>query len=100
MNNAMDVRIMFGGAEPIPMPERRMEKTMTKRGKLVTMIRMPGATDRMVRRPKVRTIQAAADPSNGALKSSVGNCWANASWGTARNAAMSRSFQIIRSQRF
>ena len=38
---------------------------MTKRGKLVTMIRMPGAIERTVKRPKVRMIQAATEPSTG-----------------------------------
>ncbi len=37
--------IMLDGVVARPMPERRIEKAMTKRGKLVTMIRMPGATD-------------------------------------------------------
>ena len=36
-----------------------------KRGKLVTMIRMPGATDKTVSNPNVRIIQLATEPSTG-----------------------------------
>ena len=47
------------------MPARRIEKAMTKRVKLVTMIRMPGATERMVSRPNIWMIQPATEPSTG-----------------------------------
>ncbi|MNV94048.1 hypothetical protein D3C71_1888040 [compost metagenome] len=60
------------------MPVRRMANAITKRGKLVTMIRMPGATDRTVRRPKVRMIQDAAEPSIGVFRISEGKLWASA----------------------
>ncbi len=35
------------------MPARRIEKAMTKRVKLVTMISRPGATDSTVSRPNI-----------------------------------------------
>jgi hypothetical protein len=65
MNRARLSRIMFDGVVARPMPVRRIEKAMMKRGKLVTMIRMPGATDRIVKSPKVRMIQAATEPFDG-----------------------------------
>ncbi|MNW11622.1 hypothetical protein D3C71_2091250 [compost metagenome] len=42
------------------------------------MIRMPGATDRTVRRPNVRMIQDAAEPSMGVFRMSEGKLWAPA----------------------
>ncbi len=59
------------------MPERRIENAMMKRGKLVTMIRMPGAIDKIVNSPKVRMIQAATDPFTGTFRRSVGSCCGN-----------------------
>ena len=43
---------------------------MMKRGKLVTMTRMPGAIDRIVSRPKVRMSQLATEPWIGVLRMS------------------------------
>lgn len=87
---------MLEGVEERPIPERRIEKAMMKRGKLVTMIRMPGATERMVSRPNVRMIQAATEPSTGTFNKSVGSCCATASSGTAIMAARKTMRQIIR----
>ena len=52
MNSARLIRIRFAGVVCRPMPARRIENAMMKRVKLVTMIMMPGATDRIVIRPK------------------------------------------------
>ena len=49
---------MFDGVVERPMPVRRIEKAMMKRGKLVTIIRMPGATDRTVSNPNVVSVVA------------------------------------------
>ena len=61
---------MFDGVEDRPMPDLRIENAMMNRGKLVTMIRIPGATDRMVSRPNVRMIQLATEPLIGVLRMS------------------------------
>ena len=79
-----------------PMPERRIEKAMMKRGKLVTITRMPGATDSTVSRPKVRMIQLAADPSMGMLKRLPGSCWAFAATVVAIMAPAVRRNRFIR----
>jgi hypothetical protein len=96
MKSDSDSRIMFEGVDERPMPLRRIEKAMTKRGKLVTMIRMPGATERTVNRPKVRMIHAATEPSTGKFSRFVGSCWACASSGAAIMAAKSTRNRIIR----
>ncbi len=67
-----------------PHAERRMEKAMMNRGKLVTMIRMPGAIERIVSNPKVRMIHAAAEPSTGRFNKSAGDCCAKQSLGPGR----------------
>ena len=91
--------IMFDGVEARPMPERRMEKAMMNRGKLVTMIRMPGAIDSTVRRPKVRMIQAAAEPSIGTFRIPEGSCWAAATAGNIIMMPSAARIRIIRRQR-
>jgi hypothetical protein len=96
MNSDSDMRIMFAGVDCRPMPARRIEKAMTKRGKLVTMIRMPGATERTVSRPKVRMIHAATEPSTGRFNRFDGSCCACASSGTAIMAAKITRNRIIR----
>jgi hypothetical protein len=48
MNSDRLMRTRFAGVLCRPRPERRNESAMTKRVKLVTMIRRPGATDRTV----------------------------------------------------
>ncbi|MNL50950.1 hypothetical protein D3C87_1740110 [compost metagenome] len=95
MNSASDTMIMFDGVVARPMPVRRMAKAITKRGKLVTMIRMPGATDRTVRRPNVRMIQDAAEPSMGVFRMSEGKLWAPAIPDIAIMAAIKAMSRII-----
>jgi hypothetical protein len=53
MNSDRLMRIRLAGVDCRPMPARRMEKAMTKRVKLVTMMRRPGAIDRIVSRPNI-----------------------------------------------
>ncbi len=52
MNSARLTRIRLAGAFGRPSPARRIEKAMTNRVKLVTMMSRPGATDNTVIRPK------------------------------------------------
>ena len=53
MNSDSEIRMRFAGVDCRPMPARRIEKAMTKRVKLVTMISRPGATDSTVSRPNI-----------------------------------------------
>src|SRR6218665_3554891 len=95
MNSARLTMIMLEGVVASPMPERRMAKAMTKRGKLVTMMRMPGATDRTVSRPKVRMIQDATEPSTGVFRISLGKPCAPAIPDIATMAAMNATVRIM-----
>ena len=53
MNSDRLIRIRLAGVDCRPMPARRIEKAMTKRVKLVTVISMPGATDSTVSSPNI-----------------------------------------------
>jgi len=90
---------MLDGVEDRPIPDRRIENAMMKRGKLVTMIRMPGATERTVNSPNVLMIHAATEPSTGKFKRFDGSCCAWASSGAAIMAANSNMNRIIRRRR-
>jgi hypothetical protein len=53
MNSDSEIRIRLAGVDCRPMPARRIEKAMTKRVKLVTMMSRPGATESTLSRPNI-----------------------------------------------
>ena len=62
MNSDRLIRMRLAGVVCSPRPERRNEKAMAKRVKLVTMTSRPGATDRTVSNPTSWTMRPLAVP--------------------------------------
>ena len=77
-NRASEISTRLAGVDGSPMPERRNEKAMMKRVKLVAMINRPGATESIVIRNMYWTMRPVTVASPGGSSVPMSGNWASA----------------------